>query len=134
MDYALAVDILLPAADYRRADDYASLVATWHDARPVPSDAALVAAWENYATPLPESVSNLAFTESLIEHDIFPDAVETLIDLIADEKQRWLAKVRWQQSRIALSDPILQAQAAAFGLTPAKLDAIYARAVEIEQG
>ena len=46
MDIALAVDHLLPAADYRRCDDYATLVDTWHDARPVPTESELLAAWD----------------------------------------------------------------------------------------
>ena len=46
MDIALAIEKLLPAANYRRADDYATLAATWHDSRPIPTEAALIAAWE----------------------------------------------------------------------------------------
>lgn len=66
MDYALAVDLLLPAADFRRADDYAALVATWHDARPVPSDAALVAAWEGYAAQQASLAAMASAREAMI--------------------------------------------------------------------
>lgn len=45
MDLAIAVFHLVPDADYRRADDYATLVATWHDARPVPTEDELLAVW-----------------------------------------------------------------------------------------
>ncbi len=45
MDIALIVDKLVPGADYRRADDYAALVATWKDARPVPSLEEVTGAW-----------------------------------------------------------------------------------------
>lgn len=45
MDLALVIDKLAPGADYRRADDLATLTETWVDARPVPSEAAINEAW-----------------------------------------------------------------------------------------
>lgn len=140
MDIALAVEQLLPAADYRRADSYAALVDTWKDERPVPTEAALEAAWAAYEEPLPATVPNLAFTEALIERGVFPDAVEALLDGIVDLQERWIAKVRWQQSPIALEDSLLRAQAEIFW--PAEeepleiLREVFVRAVEIatEQG
>ena len=45
MDLALVIDKLAPGADYRRADDLATLTETWVDARPVPSAAAINEAW-----------------------------------------------------------------------------------------
>ncbi len=44
MDIALIVDKLVPNAEYTRADDYATLVATWTDARTIPTEAAIIAA------------------------------------------------------------------------------------------
>jgi len=43
MDYHIAIDRLVPGANYRRAGTYAELEATWHDGRGLPSDAALQA-------------------------------------------------------------------------------------------
>lgn len=48
MDYAIAVDRLLPGAKWLRAESYAELVTTWGDAQPVPSDAALIAAYADW--------------------------------------------------------------------------------------
>ena len=93
----------------------------------------LLAALERYTSPLPSKVSNLAFKKALIEYDIFPAAVESLLAQISDARQRWQAKVRWQKSDIALADPLLNAQAAAFGLTTEQLTDIFTRAVEIER-
>ena len=45
MDIALAVEEIYPAADYRRCDDYETLVRTWKDARKVPTLAELEAVW-----------------------------------------------------------------------------------------
>jgi protein tyrosine phosphatase len=45
MDLALVIDKLVPAADYRRADDIATLTETWVDPRPIPSKAEINAAW-----------------------------------------------------------------------------------------
>ena len=45
MDIALAVEEIYPAADYRRCDDYETLVRTWKDARKVPTLEALEAVW-----------------------------------------------------------------------------------------
>ena len=46
MDIALAVEEIYPAADWRRCDDYETLVRTWHDERPVPTEGELEEAWE----------------------------------------------------------------------------------------
>lgn len=46
MDLALAVEYLMGEADYRSAATYEALAATWRDARPLPTEAALRAAWE----------------------------------------------------------------------------------------
>jgi len=83
---------------------------------------------------LPTSVSNLAFAEAAIEAGIFPTAVDAQLDKIPDETERELAKVRWRKSRIALSDPLLQAQGSAMGKSSDELEAIYTRAVAIEAG
>lgn len=45
MDLPLVINKLVPAADYRRADDIAILTETWQDARPIPSEAEINAAW-----------------------------------------------------------------------------------------
>lgn len=45
MDLALVIDKLVPSADYRRADNLATLAETWVDARPIPSEEAINAAW-----------------------------------------------------------------------------------------
>lgn len=132
MDIALAVELILPQADYRRSGTYEELKETWNDSRPIPTEAELIEALAGYTLPLPATVSNLAFTESLIESGIFPDAVESLLDQIPDTTERWKAKVRWQQSRIALTDPLLRAQATAMGVTEETLTAIYTRAAEID--
>lgn len=44
-DLALAVAEIMPDAQYRRAGTYAELARTWADARPLPSEIALEAAW-----------------------------------------------------------------------------------------
>lgn len=48
MDLTLIIDKLVPGADYRRADDLATLAETWVDPRPIPSEAAIKAAWAEY--------------------------------------------------------------------------------------
>lgn len=48
MDIALVIDRLVPAAEFRMADTYANLVATWTDARTVPTEAAISAEWDVY--------------------------------------------------------------------------------------
>ena len=45
MDIALIIDKLAPGADYRRADNLATLAETWADDRPIPSEAEINAAW-----------------------------------------------------------------------------------------
>jgi hypothetical protein len=45
MDIALAVEKIYTAALFRRSDTYVNLVATWKDARRVPSEAQLAEAW-----------------------------------------------------------------------------------------
>ena len=45
MDLALVIDKLVPGADYRRADDLATLTETWVDPRPIPSEEEINAAW-----------------------------------------------------------------------------------------
>ncbi len=52
MDIALAVEVIYPAADYRRADSYEALQRTWKDKRPVPTKEELQAAWEQVQTRL----------------------------------------------------------------------------------
>lgn len=47
-DYAIAVERLLGVAEYGSAATYAELVRTWRDARPIPSEADLQAAWAAY--------------------------------------------------------------------------------------
>jgi len=42
MDIALILDKLVPDAEYTRADDYATLVATWTDARTIPTEQAII--------------------------------------------------------------------------------------------
>jgi len=66
MDYALAVSLLLPDADFRRADDYAALVATWHDARPIPTDAALIAAYEAHQAQAGQAEAVAALAAGLL--------------------------------------------------------------------
>jgi hypothetical protein len=48
MDYAIAIDRVLPGAKWLLAGSYAELVETWQDAQPVPSDAALIAAFAEW--------------------------------------------------------------------------------------
>jgi hypothetical protein len=48
MDYAIAIDRLLPGAKWLQSGSYAELVATWGDVQPVPSDAALIAAYAEW--------------------------------------------------------------------------------------
>lgn len=50
MDYAIAIDILRPAAKWRRSDDYAALAATWEDETTIPTDAELIAAYNTWQT------------------------------------------------------------------------------------
>lgn len=45
MDYAIAIDRLRPGAKWLRSDDYATLVKTWQDETPIPSDIELIAAY-----------------------------------------------------------------------------------------
>lgn len=45
IDYALAIEYVLPDAKYRSAKTYERLVRTWEDNRPVPARAVLDAAW-----------------------------------------------------------------------------------------
>jgi len=45
MDLTLIIDKLVPGADYRRADDLATLTETWVDPRPIPSEEEINAAW-----------------------------------------------------------------------------------------
>ncbi len=44
MDIALIVDKLVPGAQYTQSQDYAALDRTWTDARPIPTEAAIIAA------------------------------------------------------------------------------------------
>ncbi len=44
MDIPLIVDKLVPGAQYTQAQDYATLLATWTDARPIPTEADITAA------------------------------------------------------------------------------------------
>ena len=48
MDIALAVEEIYLNADWRRCDDYETLVRTWHDERPVPTYEELEDAWEQF--------------------------------------------------------------------------------------
>ena len=45
MDLSIVIDKLVPGADYRRADDLATLTETWVDPRPIPSEEEINAAW-----------------------------------------------------------------------------------------
>jgi len=45
MDIATIIDKLVPSADCRRADYYATLTETWVDTRPIPSEEVIAAAW-----------------------------------------------------------------------------------------
>lgn len=67
MDIPLAIDHLLPAADYRRADDYAKLVETWHDERPIPTEAELLAAWESIQSASAASAAREAARAALAD-------------------------------------------------------------------
>lgn len=46
MDVGIAVEHLLGVAEYGSASDYAALVRTWRDPRPLPTLQALEAAWQ----------------------------------------------------------------------------------------
>ncbi len=49
MDIAIAVELLLGVGvDYGSASTYQALVASWRDVRPIPTKAALQAAWDAY--------------------------------------------------------------------------------------
>lgn len=45
LDLVRALDLLLPAAQYRRASSYTELLQSWADPRPIPTLAELEAAW-----------------------------------------------------------------------------------------
>lgn len=46
IDLALALDRLVPNAQYHRFDTYANLAADWFDVRPIPTEIELQAAWD----------------------------------------------------------------------------------------
>lgn len=50
MDIGVAIDRLMPGADFGRCDTYEALVATWRDVRTPPTLGQLQAAWDAYLT------------------------------------------------------------------------------------
>jgi hypothetical protein len=99
MDIALALDALVPGADYRRAGTYAELAATWADSRPLPSRAELAQAWAGHlasraerrarATDLAQARARYARPFDAGDYAT-PDA---LLDAL-------VARVRWLESEI----------------------------------
>lgn len=48
IDYAIAIDRVMPGAKWLQAKDYATLVATWQDVQPVPEESVLLAAYADW--------------------------------------------------------------------------------------
>lgn len=71
MDIAACVEALVPGADYRSDSTYASLVATWNDARPVPTQEELDLVWEGFVDTKLVLTTNA--TDSVTPHAGVPD-------------------------------------------------------------
>lgn len=75
-DFAIAVEYLLPGSEYGSARNYGQLVATWRDARPVPSMQALVDA---------EPLALAALKDNQINSELASDKyLQALISIIHD--------------------------------------------------
>lgn len=123
MDIALAVEKIVPRAQYKNAKTYATLVDTWADDRPVPSYDALYGAWlivqQDQAAKIIQQAQEAqqiaaivvelqAFTAANISGMTADEAVKSLAALV--EKITVLLEVMIPPEYIA------EAQAAAAGL------------------
>jgi hypothetical protein len=81
---------------------------------------------------VPETVTRWQFRRWLVDHGIFPESVEAMIEAsIADPLDRARALVDWRDGPIVRRDhPLLGPMAAALGLTEAAVDAAFREAAE----
>jgi len=99
MEIALAVEEIYMGADWRRCDDYETLVRTWKDERPVPTFEELEDAWEAVLlkqAAIDANQNDIAAKVAVIIDPVevgklsLEDKVEYLLDVVVDlvSKQR----------------------------------------------
>ena len=77
MDYAKAIDILRPSAEWRRSTNYDELKKTWKDSRSLPTDLELKEAY-NQAIALEETKANQEIRDELIWNQFKKETIERL--------------------------------------------------------
>lgn len=76
MDWAIAIDRLRPGAKWRRSQSYQDLLDTWLDETTLPSEAELLAAYEDWAS---EQVGKKVWENTALFHDEFTDEEKYLL-------------------------------------------------------
>lgn len=129
MDIALAIDKLIPAAEYGgsvTANDQASYEAIrWADERPKPSWAELLAA---YAPPAPPVVTMRQARLSLLGAGLLDD-VEAALNAIGETKEGKAARIEWTYaSEVHRSSEFVAMMGNALALDADALDALFVTA------
>jgi hypothetical protein len=141
MDLALIIDKLVPGADYRRADDIAALTETWVDARPIPSEEAINAAWAEIEAaqaaalnpvPVPVSVLSHQLFTALSRHSISEATIAAIINGMPEGQAKVEADLAFRRApQIRRDHPIAIGIATALSLSVETVDQIFREAAEI---
>jgi hypothetical protein len=136
MDLPLVIDKLVPGADYRRADDYQTLVDTWVDARNIPTEEAIAAKWAEIESasinPVPVSVLSHQLFTALSRHSISEATIAAIINGMPEGQAKVEADLAFRRApQIRRDHPIALAIATALSLSVETVDQIFREASEI---
>ena len=139
MDLAIIIDKLVPAADYRRADDLTTLAETWLDERPIPSEEAINAAWAEIEAaqaaalnPVPESVLSHQLFTALSRHNIPEATIAAIINGMPDGQAKVEADLAFRRApQIRRDHPIALGIAMALSLSTETVDELFREAAAI---
>lgn len=87
IDFALAVERLVPGAQYHHSDSYQGLFDTWFDARPIPTEAELDQAWADIESEMADAATARSNLKAIAQGTVG----KSYTDLTVDELKALLA-------------------------------------------
>ena len=133
IDWAYAVHLLMPGADWRRSETYEALAESWLDEREIPSKAALLAALQTHEQEAAKVPTDSIVTKRQLRLAML--ALETPIrdgDIRLKLADNEAGLINWEDAvEIQRGHPLVLALAAAFSLSDDDVDNLWRAAGEI---